>query len=166
MDPNAKPPKEHQFTSEKQPTKEQREKASRTRKLRLKLKPYIAKYGNMTVKEFEIIQKDIKKNPDNYTMFEIAAINATIKISKDFKYYQDHRDRSEGRAIQKQEIQTDSREEVTVKADVEVENTLKVDNDYAAQVLSILVESGAFKGGAKKITNSENDKVDTSKSDT
>ena len=143
--PYKEPPKEHKFTSDKQPTKEQREKAKETKKMRLRLKPFMAKYRNMSVKEFQEVQKDLKKRPDEYTMNDLIAINAVAKLQKDFRYYKDERDRVEGRAIEKQEITADLNEEKTIKGDISINHSMDLPDDRAAEILSILAKAGAIK---------------------
>jgi hypothetical protein len=161
--PHKQPPKEHQFTSENQPSKEQVKKRAETRKMRLKLKPFISKYVNLSFDEFTAIQEKLKTNPKEFTMLDIIAINAITKMSKDFRYYQDHRDRSEGKAIQKQEIQADVTGDMKTEVTGEIKHNheTEISDDRAAQILSILLGAGAVKPESEETGKAETDQVDS-----
>ena len=146
--PDKDPPKEHQFSVENQPTSEQRKKGAETRKLKLRLKPYIAKYQNMTFGQFAKTVIDIKAHQDNYLMLDIAAINYVNQLSKDFRYICDYLDRIQGRATFKQEITADITENIDITA--EIDHTLPHSDERAAKILSILAQSGAIKSGAER----------------
>ena len=74
------------------------------RKLKTRLRGPIATYLNMPFSEFGLIQEKLKASPDDFTMLDVAAINYVANMSKDFRYINDHRDRSEGRSVQKTEV--------------------------------------------------------------
>lgn len=162
--PHKKPPKEHRFTSENQPTPEQREKAKRTRKLNYRLKPYIGRYRNMPIEQFLKLQKDVKKNPKKYTVNDLIAIKAVSNMMKDFRYYKDERDRNEGVPIQKQEITAD------VKQDIDSNNintnvNMEYSDEKSATILSILAKQGAIKPGTEKDSKAKTESVDTDNTD-
>ncbi len=132
------------FSKDKQPSDEARKKGWEKRKLRVRLKGPIAKYLNMDVEEFKGIQADIKQNPKNYTMLDVMAINAVAKMMKEFKYYQDQRDRVEGRSTFKQEITADITENLNVEGNIDINHNLEISDEKAAAVLQILIECGAI----------------------
>jgi len=163
---NCKPPIEHRYSKDNLPTKEERKRGGETQRFRTRLKKPINKYLNMTFEEFAKIQDDLKDNPGKYQMIDIAAINYVANVAKKFNYIVDHRDRTEGRAIQKQEIVADIETKVEGEVDVNEKISMDLSDEKAAEILSILAQAGAIKSEAKRASNSKTLSLDKDKTDT
>lgn len=148
------------FSKDKQPSDEARKKGWEKRKLKTRLKGPIAKYLNMSIGEFNQIQKDALANPEKYLMLDAAAINYVAKMTKDYKYIFDHIDRVSGKAIMKQEIVADIDTTLSGEVDINEKINVELSDDKAATILSILAQSGALKPGDKISAKSETDGVD------
>jgi len=93
-----KPPKEHRFTKEKQPSTKKRKEAWKKRREKTALRDEINKLQGLTLQKIRAMHKDMKKHPEKYTVMQFNALSYVIRMSNNCKYIFDYRDREEGKA--------------------------------------------------------------------
>jgi len=96
-----KPPKEGQFTSERQPSPEAKSKGWDKRKAKLRVLDKMERIDTMSVKELIDIEKDIKLHPENYSV----EFDTLVKYRLKEKFVTDWLDRKIGKPQQDIDLQ-------------------------------------------------------------
>ncbi len=92
---------------EDQPTPEQKKAGWAKRQ---KLWYWIERYQKLSYYEFSSLEKQIRKNPKDFNMFQFAAIRYVLKMSNgDNKILFDNLDRAEGKAMQKTHLEVEDK---------------------------------------------------------
>ena len=91
-----------QFTSDRQPTPEQKRAGWERRRARQEIMDLMTKLRNMSVKEFDDLKEDVKKNPDKHTVLETKLMQYITKE----RFTVDFLDRNLGRAPQDIDVTT------------------------------------------------------------
>lgn len=90
------------FTSERQPTPEQKKAGWERRRARQEIMDLMTKLRNMSVKEFDELKEDVKKNPDRHTVLETKLMQYITKE----RFTIDFLDRNVGRPPQDIDVTT------------------------------------------------------------
>lgn len=86
-----------------QPSPEVKKKGWERKRESMKLTKLWVKYGEMSLAEIKEIKKDMKKNPQNYTLDEALM----LEYRRNKKFITDYLDRNVGKAPQAVDITTD-----------------------------------------------------------
>lgn len=96
--------KNTQFSSYNQPSGEAKSKGWERRRQAQEFMDKIMSYQKLTIKEFEMLEKVMKKSKEKFTVGELMAFNYASKLLKSDKYLLDWMDRHIGKApINKEE---------------------------------------------------------------
>lgn len=95
-----KPPKEHQFSSDNQPSPKAKSKGWDRRREAMKILNEFMTQSDMTVEDLASLEQDIKDNPDKHTVREWKI----MKYIKDNDLTRDWLDRNLGKATQEIDI--------------------------------------------------------------
>lgn len=90
------------FTSERQPTPEQKKAGWERRRAKQEIMDLMTKLRNMSVKEFDELKEDVKKNPDRHTVLETKLMQYITKE----RFTIDFLDRNVGRPPQDIDVTT------------------------------------------------------------
>lgn len=101
-----KPPKEHQFTSENQPSPEAKKKGWERRREAQKIMDVMLELTDMPYSEIKELLEDIKRNPDKHTLREVKLANYLM----DKKYTVDYLDRHISKAPQEVDVKSGGKE--------------------------------------------------------
>lgn len=93
-----KPPVDHQFTSNKQPSTTAKSKGWERRREAQAMMDRIKELGGMTVEQYLRLRDDIKQNPQNHTMNEAFLVEYIGKLQKSEKMTLDYIDRHVSKA--------------------------------------------------------------------
>lgn len=96
------PNKETQFTPDRQPTPEQKRAGWERKRARQEIMDLMTKLRNMSVKEFDELKEDVKKNPDRHTVLETKLMQYITKE----RFTIDFLDRNVGRPQQDIDVTT------------------------------------------------------------
>lgn len=91
-----------QFTPDRQPTPEQKKAGWERKRARQEIMDLMTKLRNMSVKEFDELKEDVKKNPDRHTVLETKLMQYITKE----RFTIDFLDRNVGRAPQDIDVTT------------------------------------------------------------
>ena len=91
-----------QFTPDRQPTPEQKRAGWERKRARQEIMDLMTKLRNMSVKEFDELKEDVKKNPDRHTVLETKLMQYITKE----RFTIDFLDRNVGRAPQDIDVTT------------------------------------------------------------
>ena len=91
-----------QFTPDRQPTPEQKRAGWERKRARQEIMDLMTKLRNMSVKEFDELKEDIKKNPDKHTVLETKLMQYITKE----RFTIDFLDRNVGRPQQDIDVTT------------------------------------------------------------
>ncbi len=93
------------FTPEYQPTSEAKSKGWEKRRAKQEIMDLMTRLRNMSVKEFDDLKEDIKKNPDKHTVLETKLMQYITKE----KFTVDFLDRNLGRPAQDIDVTSDGK---------------------------------------------------------
>ena len=99
------PNKETQFTPDRQPTPEQKRAGWERKRARQEIMDLMTKLRNMSVKEFDELKEDVKKNPDRHTVLETKLMQYITKE----RFTIDFLDRNVGRPQQDIDVTSDGK---------------------------------------------------------
>jgi hypothetical protein len=91
-----------QFTPDRQPTPEQKRAGWERKRARQEIMDLMTKLRNMSVKEFDELKEDVKKNPDRHTVLETKLMQYITKE----RFTIDFLDRNVGKAPQDIDVTT------------------------------------------------------------
>ena len=91
-----------QFTPDRQPTPEQKRAGWERKRARQEIMDLMTKLRNMSVKEFDELKEDVKKNPDRHTVLETKLMQYITKE----RFTIDFLDRNVGRPQQDIDVTT------------------------------------------------------------
>ena len=91
-----------QFTPDRQPTPEQKRAGWERKRARQEIMDLMTKLRNMSVKEFDELKEDVKKNPDRHTVLETKLMQYITKE----RFTIDFLDRNVGRPPQDIDVTT------------------------------------------------------------
>ena len=91
-----------QFTPDRQPTPEQKRAGWERKRARQEIMDLMTKLRNMSVKEFDELKEDVKKNPDRHTVLETMLMQYITKE----RFTIDFLDRNVGRPQQDIDVTT------------------------------------------------------------
>lgn len=112
--PNNPIPNNVPFTSDRQPTPEQKKAGWEKKKKKQRIMDQMEKIDTMSMKELDDTIKDIEKNPENYSV-EFATL---LRYRRNMKFIVDWLDRSVGKAQQDIDITSEGEKIEGIKVEI------------------------------------------------
>jgi hypothetical protein len=98
-----------QFTKNNQPSSEAKSEGWKRRRQRQQFLDTLLRYQDMTIKEFESLQKDFETNKDKYTIANLIAFKYASKLISSDKFLLDWIDRNTPEYDDKKEEEADDK---------------------------------------------------------